>query len=300
MMRASSRAVFADAVWDGRSIRIDGPLLVFGGPYGNLEATLAVFAEADRRGIGRGNIVCTGDLVAYCADPQAVVDLIRHSGIHVIAGNCEEALVAGSDDCGCGFPEASACAVLSDQWYPYADRKVEPQSREWMATLSGRIDLEVGEFRLAVVHGGFAQSNRFIFASDDTAMEQELSLTSADGIIAGHCGLPFTRVMNGRVWHNSGVIGMPANDGTPRVWFSIVEPVAGGLDFEHCALEYDCVSAAARMRRNDLPEGYAACLETGIWPSFDVLPADERARRGAPLTASATTWRPAPSVSLRS
>jgi len=32
---------------------------------------------------------------------------------------------------------------------------------------------------------------------------------------------------------------MPANDGTPRVWFSLLLPTAEGLRIEHPALEYD-------------------------------------------------------------
>ena len=31
----------------------DGPLLVFGGPYSNLQATRAMLTEAARRGIGK-------------------------------------------------------------------------------------------------------------------------------------------------------------------------------------------------------------------------------------------------------
>ena len=54
----------------GETIVLTGPVLVFGGPYGNLEATRAVFAEARRRSIAPNNIVCTGDLAAYCADPR--------------------------------------------------------------------------------------------------------------------------------------------------------------------------------------------------------------------------------------
>ena len=36
---------------------IDGPLLVFGGPYGNLQATQALLAEADGLGIPAERLV---------------------------------------------------------------------------------------------------------------------------------------------------------------------------------------------------------------------------------------------------
>ncbi|MDU1669788.1 MAG: metallophosphoesterase family protein, partial [Bradyrhizobium sp.] len=82
---------------------MDAPLLLFGGPYSNLQATEAVLAEARRRHIPPHRIVCTGDVVAYGGDPKACVDLIRRSGIQIVMGNCEEQLAADADDCGCGF-----------------------------------------------------------------------------------------------------------------------------------------------------------------------------------------------------
>ena len=40
----------------------NGPLLVFGGPYSNLQATRAVLDEAARRGIPAKRVICTGDV----------------------------------------------------------------------------------------------------------------------------------------------------------------------------------------------------------------------------------------------
>src|ERR1700730_8770519 len=49
-------------------LHVDGPLMVFGGPYSNLEATRAVLDEATRLSISADRIICTGDVVAYGAD----------------------------------------------------------------------------------------------------------------------------------------------------------------------------------------------------------------------------------------
>jgi predicted phosphodiesterase len=269
----------------------EGPVLVFGGPYSNRQATEALLAEAARRGIPAANMICTGDVVAYAADPLACCDLIRESGMTVVMGNCEEALGAGAEDCGCGFEEGSACAALSVQWYAYALSRMDQASCRWMDGLPRRVDLRIGGVRLAVIHGGNRDIARFIFGSDEDAIREELGIAGVDGVIAGHCGLPFTREAGGRLWHNPGVIGMPAHDGTPRVWYSVLTPGAGGLAIEHAALAYDHAAAAARMRAEGLPEGYASCLETGIWPSEDVLPPAERAARGQPLAERITLWR---------
>jgi predicted phosphodiesterase len=277
--------------YPSRVTKVSGPLLVFGGPYSNLEATEEILAEARRRAVPPGNIVCTGDLAAYGADPQRVIDRLRGSGIRIVMGNCEESLAAQAADCGCGFAEDSDCAALSTQWYPYADRNVDAESRSWIGSLPRRFELEINGRRLVVVHGGVTSINRFVFPSCIEAIEEELAASDCDGVIAGHCGLPFTREVGGRLWHNAGVVGMPANDGTPRVWFSVLTPSDDGIVVEHHALDYDYAAAATKMRRSGLSEGYAAALETGLWPSCDILPPAEFAARGRPLDPGAVFWR---------
>ncbi|QWG26066.1 radical SAM protein [Bradyrhizobium sediminis] len=271
----------------------DGPLLIFGGAYSNLEATAAMLAEAGRLGIPPERVICTGDVVAYGADADATATLVRDFGCHVVMGNCEESLASGTSDCGCGFPEDSACQRLSSAWFTYADRTVGAGLRAWMASLPRRIDVEIGGARLAVVHGGAEAINRFIFASTPASIKiAEIDRAGVDGIIGGHCGIPFTQVIDGRLWHNSGALGMPANDGTSSVWYSVLEVKGGVISIEHRVLDYDYRLAAQKMRSAGLPEGYAAALETGIWPSCDVLPFKEIRERGVALVEGSLEWRP--------
>lgn len=263
-----------------------GPLLAFGGPYGNLQATQALRGEAERLGIPAHHVLCTGDLAAYGGDPEATAQLIRDWGIAVIQGNVEQALAAAAASCGCGYEADSACAALSESWYPFCAAATSDETKQWMGGLPDRLSLTAGSFRVAVIHGGVAVINRFLFKSTPGAEKSaEAAACGADLVIAGHSGLPFTEDLgpwNGRarVWHNAGVIGLPANDGTPDVWYSLVEVIDGGLVIHHRRLAYDYAAAARAMRRHGLPEGYAMALETGLWPSCDVLPAAERADRG--------------------
>jgi predicted phosphodiesterase len=271
--------------------RVDGPLMVFGGSYSNLEATQAILAEAARLEIPAEHIICTGDVVAYGADPAATVELVRGVVCHVVMGNCEQSIAARSADCGCGFPTGSACERLSAAWFAHAARELNADARAWMADLPRRIDIEIGACRLAVIHGGVDIINRFIFASTSAAIKfEEIRKTGVDGVIGGHCGLPFTQAINGLLWHNAGAVGMPANDGTPRVWFSLLRAEAHGIAIEHRALDYDFVTAAAKIRRTGLPQEYAASLETGLWPSCDTLPLKEIRERGAALEPGGAFW----------
>lgn len=277
---------------------LDGPVLVFGGPYGNLQATEAVLAEAERRRISPTRVLCTGDLVAYGADPAATVALIRASGIRVVMGNCEEALASNKVDCGCGFQDGGDCDRWSRQWFAHASRRLDDDAKAWMGRLPRQLRFSLGGWRFAVVHGGATDISRFVFASTPARdMVSELAALDragpVDGVIGGHCGLPFSRLVGGRLWHNAGVIGLPANDGTPRVWFSVLTPEDGTIEMAAVALHYDHAAAARRMAHAGMPEAYARALIDGLWPAMEVLPETERQARGQPLSPLAQRW-PAP------
>ncbi len=267
--------------------------LVFGGPYSNLQATEAILAEASRRGIPAHRVICTGDVVAYGADPKACVDLVRDAGIGVVMGNCEEQLALDAGDCGCGFAPGSECDRLSAAWFSHARSQLNRADRDWMGSLSKQLEISIAGLRLVAVHGSLSDKSRFVFGSTPSRVKAlDLASSRADGIIAGHCGLPFSQVIDGQLWHNPGVIGMPANDGTPRVWYSVLSPgrTPRSISVEHACLSYDHQGAAMAMRRVGLPEGYASALTSGRWPNCDVLPRNEARAQGHPLSPDTLTW----------
>lgn len=267
------------------------PVMIFGGPYSNLEATAALREQASRLRIPPNQIICTGDVVAYCADANKTVELVRKWGIHVVMGNCEEALGRRQADCGCGFAEGTACDQLSVQWYAHAASELTGDQREWMRALPRRIDLVLNGRRLAVIHGSVDSINRFVFASTAWSYKNhQIEISGCDGVITGHSGIPFTQAVDGRLWHNAGAIGMPANDGTRRVWYSILHPTELGIEVRCLPLDYDSDVAARKIRRQGLPDGYAAALETGLWPSCDVLPEVEKASTARPISLDTFLW----------
>jgi organic radical activating enzyme/predicted phosphodiesterase len=266
------------------------PVLVFGGSYSNLQATEALFAAAAELGIPPERMICTGDVVAYGADAAACVRLLRQSGVAIVAGNCEERLGVSATDCGCGFAPGSTCDTLSTTWFAHAERSLSAADRAWMRALPPVLELRIGGRRLLVLHGGLDGSSQFVWASDAAGIDRQLGQVAADGVIGGHCGLPFTRIGPAGLWHNPGAIGMPANDGTSRGWFSVLTPSPAGLTLSHHALVFDAPSAAASMRAAGLPDAYAEALATGLWPACDVLPPAELGRRGVPYVEGTLRW----------
>jgi len=266
---------------------LTGPLLIFGGPYSNLAATRALKQEADRLGFSSQQVICTGDLVAYCAEPVETLGLIRDWGIPVVMGNCEESLALDAPDCGCGFSEDSACSLLSVEWYRYASQQVSQDDKLWMGQLPRQISFELACKRFQVVHGSVDRINEFIFASTAAEHKQaQLDLARTDVVIGGHCGIPFGTELEQGYWLNSGVIGMPANDGTASVWYMLLTPNVQGVEVRWQRLDYPVGQAREPMQQANIAAPYAECLQTGLWPSEDILPEPERAMRGQRLSPS--------------
>lgn len=266
-------------------------LLSFGGVYGNLHSLRALAsAEAEN---DFSATVCAGDLAAYCADGAAVCEMMRRrfANATIVRGNCERAIAADEDECGCGFAPGSACDRLSAKWYPHARRSISAADRKWMGELPPRAFLQFGGRTIAVLHAAADSDNRFIFAS--TPAEEKRAILDelrADAVVAGHSGIPFTQNIGGKIWHNSGALGMPANDGTPRTWYAkwIREP--GGVRIMHRALEYDFAAAQKAMTDAGLSAEYRDALQNGIWPSDEVLPPAERSRQGKAIFPQTYFW----------
>lgn len=266
-------------------------LLVFGGIYGNLQAFRAFLATAANK--ENAQLVFTGDLVAYCADGDDVCKLLQKTPLAAaIRGNCERAIAAGDDGCGCGFAPGSACDLLSRAWHAHALRSISSQSKAWMGALPERRIIRFGGRQIAVLHASLESDDEFIFPSTPAARKRDaLDALGVDGVIAGHSGIPFTQEIDGKVWHNSGALGMPANDGTPRVWFSEwTASASGDIRIAHRALEYETADAQRAMEIAGLPPGYREALQSGIWPSDSILPPEERSRQGKFLDPPDMFW----------
>jgi len=247
--------------------------VLFGGVYSNFQALEALIAV-----VGDQPAICTGDVVGYCAEASASVELVRKTGWPVVAGNCERQIADAAPDCGCGFGVGSACEVLSRGWYPHAVAQIGPDERAWMEALP-----DIGVFqqqgrRYAVLHGGASANNRFLWPSTsigDFSIEIEAleALTGpVHGIVAGHSGIAFQRRLGSRVWINAGAIGMPPHDGRSQTRFAVLD--TGEVTFER--LSYDVSRTISEMKSAGLDQGYEVALQTGFWPSEDVLPSELR------------------------
>lgn len=260
---------------------LNGTILVFGGVYSNLHALEALHGQALRLGIPPERIICTGDVAGYCAFPDECFRFLEDWGIHVIAGNVEENLRDGLDDCGCGFGEDSRCDLFSRMWYPYTKKHTGERALRYISQLPAILKFQYAGRRACVLHGSAAETAEFVWQSTEWPVKAaSFGATESDLILAGHSGVPFVDEQDKKTWLNAGVIGMPANDGTTDVWYLTLDDKDGELNYDFHRLEYDFTAARAAMLARPLPKSYALTLKNGLWDNTEIMPAAEAERTG--------------------
>ena len=255
---------------------------LFGGIYNNHVALRAAIDDARRRGVEK--MFCLGDLGAFGPNPDKVFPLLIENGVNVMQGNYDNSIGNNLSDCQCGYtdPADNHYARLS---YQYTYRRTSPKWRPWLAALPRVIRFELrgvpGDLRVLCCHGSPRRMNEFLWESTTPThlLEKLCDDYDADVIVATHTGLPWTRTLsNGRLFVNCGVLGRPANDGTTRVGYAILDGSNPEI-VEYLPLEYDHEALAQEMESEGLPRPFVDTIRTGWWTTcLEILPAKERSR----------------------
>jgi predicted phosphodiesterase len=252
---------------------------LFGGIYNNHFALAAAIADARQRGCER--LFCLGDLGAFGPHPDKVFPLLLDNDVQTMQGNYDHSIGHDLPDCQCGYtdPADNYYARLS---YQYTYRNTSPRWRPWLAALPKEMRFELGAgLRVLCCHGSPRKTNEFLWESTTPThlLEKFADDYGADVIVATHTGLPWTRRLSGGRWFvNCGVLGRPANDGTTRVGYTILDSNDAALA-TYVPLEYDHEALAAAMKAESLPAPFIETVMTGWWTTcLEILPVKERAR----------------------
>ncbi len=260
-------------------------IAVFGGVYSNHVALAAALRDTRERGVDA--LYCLGDLGAFGPSPDKVFPLLREHGVQVMRGNYDDSVARGLDDCQCGYtdPRDNYFGRLSYQ-YTYAN--TSPANRAWLATLPSEFRFDLGGLRVLCCHGSPRQMNEFLWESATPThfLEKLHRDYDCDVTLATHTGIHWQRRVAQGNWHvNVGALGRPANDGTPVVWYSILqvprEDRGDGrpLTVEFIPVRYDVDALADEMRDERLPDEFIETIRTGWWTTcLEILPGKERAR----------------------
>jgi hypothetical protein len=252
----------AAALARAAELRVDS-LWIAGGLYGNLFA-LAALLEAYAAETGAKALVFNGDFHWFdiaTEDFRAVNDAVL--GFHALRGNVETELarpLAGAD-CGCGYPQwvDDATVARSNQIIQrlrHTARRIT-HARERLAALPMHLRVDVGDARIAVVHGdgdslaGWAFSQETLASPEgERAARARFAEAQVDVFASSHTCLPvLQRFAGGGVVVNNGSAGMPNFFGELRGLATRIALTpsrsalyscqAGGVFVEGVSLRYD-------------------------------------------------------------
>jgi predicted phosphodiesterase len=260
-------------------------IAVFSDVHANLPALTAVFDDLDRRQ-AEGTIdavYCLGDLVGYNIWPNEVVQAVRGRGIPTIAGNYDEGVGLGSDDCGCAYKTEEDEARGAES-IAFTNSVVTEVTRRYLRGLPRhlRLTFEVPRQRDAepidvlLVHGSPRRVNEYLFEDRPQAsLLRMMEATRADVMLFGHTHKPYHKAIpyateDGRTTFrhavNTGSVGKP-KDGDPRAGYVLLtlDPERRKSDAAYCQTEhvrvaYHVERAAEAVEASPLPDAFADML----------------------------------------
>jgi diadenosine tetraphosphatase ApaH/serine/threonine PP2A family protein phosphatase len=237
--------------------------------HANLEAMEACLAAAASRGYDRALVL--GDLVGYCADPNAVIARTQAlDSAAIVRGN--------HDKVACGLEQADGFNSVAKRAAYWTHEQLTPANREWLAALP-RGPVVVDDV-VEICHGSPFDEDAYIF--DELDAVRALKTSQRPLCLFGHTHWPVTfELADGRVdtigaadaahevitlkagakyLLNPGSVGQP-RDGDPRAAYALVDTAA--MKIELFRVDYPIETTQAKVLKAGLPDVLAQRLAVG-------------------------------------
>ncbi|MCL6422162.1 metallophosphatase family protein [Brachybacterium sp. JHP9] len=237
--------------------------------HGNVTALEAVLADIEARGIQR--ILHLGDVAGKGPRGSQAVAIVRSRCEASVRGNWEAYLSARDE------PWSEELA-----WWR---AELSSSDREWMRTLPGAIDLELGGRRIRLVHASavdeFTRVHPQHTAAEFDGMFENSPFTAdcaalddagwaAEGlqpsmVVYGDIHAAFLEVKDGCTLVNTGSVGNPLDE--PTASYVILADAVSSLSVQHVRVPYDIEGEIAAAENLRMPgrEAYAIELRTAVY-----------------------------------
>jgi putative phosphoesterase len=226
--------------------------------HGNLPALEASLQAIDA--IGVDAIYCGGDLVGYGPHPNEVCGLIEDRAFPTIYGNYDYAIARELEDCGCAYVTEHD-RELGQRSVAWTLAHTDKRLKDFMRALPFDLRLELGSWRVRLVHGSPRKVNEYLFEDKPTRLYERLARDAeCEVLVFGHTHRPWIHEYGGVRFVNCGSVGKP-KDGDPRAAFAILElDDSGQVRASIERVPYDAEGVAREVAAAGLPGEYAEKL----------------------------------------
>lgn len=235
-------------------------IAILGDLHGNIDALLAVHAEAQQRSVDA--IYHLGDLGGYAPFINEVTAFLIREGIDGVQGNYDEAVANDREHCGCKYEDAlqAEMAELGFAWTKHASTDA---TKAYLRALPKQIVFRADDRTFALFHATPHKNNIYWTEERPDKFFREMShKLAADVFIFGHTHKPFRKDLDKKIFINAGSVGKP-KDGDPRACLTIVEATSNKITTEFVRLAYDVERTAGAIIELGLPPYFAGRLRQG-------------------------------------
>lgn len=205
-------------------------------------------------------VVCTGDLVGYCAFPNEVVDLIKSKNILTIMGNYDEAVGNELMACGCDYPDPKDMenAGISLNWTIDTTKE---ENKKYLRELPKELIMQFENKEIRFVHGSPRSINEYLKENSQEA-DDVMDDFAEDILICGHTHKPYYKAYKDKLLINAGSAGKPKT-GNPNANYIILDITLHNTSVEIIEVPYDYERAAKAIEDNGLPREFVELIRTG-------------------------------------
>ncbi len=230
--------------------------------HANLEALTVCLKEIER--IKPDRIICLGDLVDYCAEPNEIVDIIKSKCDIVILGNHDEGQF--NYELVKGYSENAYISSL------HTRTVINQEHVEYFKTLP----YSHTENNLLFVHASPYMPEMYRYVLKTESAKENFKHFKEQVCFIGHSHRPVIFELSGRNIReisydklnpdcryiiNVGSVGQP-RDGNPKTSFGVFDTEK--FEYKNIRLDYDIKPASDKILKEGLPEILAMRLFDGI------------------------------------
>jgi diadenosine tetraphosphatase ApaH/serine/threonine PP2A family protein phosphatase len=230
--------------------------------HANLEALTACMDEIDK--LKPDRVICLGDLVDYCAEPNETVEIIRSRCDIVILGNHDEAQF--------NYTIAERFREFAKKSSIHTRSVLKPGYTGYFKSLP----VTHSENNILFVHASPSNPKSYTYVRDKETAQQNFESFSEGICFIGHSHVPLIwrfdgnevyesdegtlNISSSRYIINVGSIGQP-RDNNPKASFGLYDTET--CEYKNIRVEYDVKSASDKILKEGLPEFLAERLFTG-------------------------------------